>query len=170
MKKTRAPSVRELGAGLFIAGSPPGSNIESDSSGKTKPVPNNAGKKYFRWTMQARNMLLRECSYREVWCFPHKKKMELWQEIAVILKSIPNFETTLEKLDGRKCQDEFATNLDLYNQHKDSWRFQSGSDEQHTEWQDIMETITQQMGAVAEHPPDQENPTRILSCRCENER
>ena len=57
----------------------------------------------------------------------------------------------LEKLDGRKCQDEFATNVDLYNQHKDSWRFQSGSDEQHTEWQDIMETITQQMGK--ENPP-----------------
>ena len=56
MKKTGVPSLKEMGGGVFLA-----------DADKGKPIPNNAGKKYFKWTMQARLTLLRECQFREVW-------------------------------------------------------------------------------------------------------
>ena len=48
-------------------------------------------------------------------------------------------------MNWRKCQDEFEKNVELYKDQGDSYRFKSGDDEQHTEWQDIMEDISTRM-------------------------
>ena len=70
-----------------------------------------------------------------------------------MLKSIPNTHSVFERVDWRKCQDKFLSNVDTYIQHKDAWRYNSASDEEHTEWQDLMEDIRQRMF------PDDKLPT-----------
>ena len=88
MKKTGVPSLKEMGGGVFLA-----------DADKGKPIPNNAGKKYFKWSMQARLTLLRECQFREVWSFPSKKKTEAWHELCTVLKSISNTHSAVERVD-----------------------------------------------------------------------
>ena len=136
MKKQFAPSnsFKQVGDGLYLSEDP----LDNE---KQKPVPNNAGKKYFKWTMAQRNTLLRECFYHEVWTVPAKKKSVVYMDIVTILKSIPNMEVALANLDWRKCQDEYNLNVDAYNKHREEYKFKSGTDEEHTEWQDIMEDI-----------------------------
>ena len=128
MHKANTPSAKKLGGGLFLV----------DKGEKAKSIPNNAGKTYFKWSMAERNMLLRECAYAEVWNFPQRQKSAKRGDICTILKAVPNFEETLENLDWRKCQNEYDRNVKLYTDEGEAYRFRSGDDEQHTQWQDII--------------------------------
>ena len=89
MKKTQAPSKStistHLGGGLHL-------HVEdhSDEEEPSKKVPHNSGLKYFKWVVQTRDLLLKECLQKEVWDVPHGKTMEVWKEITNILKSFLN--------------------------------------------------------------------------------
>ena len=73
--------------------------------------------------------------------------------MSTVLKSIPNFEVSLAKLDWRKCQAEFQLNVDSYIKSKDTQCFKSGDDEQHTQWQDLMQDIIELMFPDDKLPP-----------------
>ena len=62
------------------------------------------------------------------------KKSVKWGDIRTILKAVPNFEETLEKLDWRKCQNEYDRNVKLYTEEGEAYRFRSGDVEQLTQW------------------------------------
>ena len=128
MHKANTPSAKKLGGGLFLV----------DKGEKPKSIPNNAGKTYFKWSMAERNMLLRECAYAEVWNFPQRQKSAKRRDICTILKAVPNFKETLENLDWRKCQNEYDINVKLYTDEGEAYRFRSGDDKQHTQWEDII--------------------------------
>ena len=60
MLKSTTPSSKKVGSGCYVI---QGHKGENSAEGKSKPVPNNQGKKYFSWGMKERNMLLRECAH-----------------------------------------------------------------------------------------------------------
>ena len=51
-------------------------------------------------------------------------------DIRTILKAVPNFEETLEKLDWRKCQNEYDRNVKLYTDEGEAYLSQLPSLEQ----------------------------------------
>ena len=58
----------------------------------SKKVPNNAEKKYFKWEMETRNLLLLEAREKEVWDIQYQQNEKVWKDICTILKSYPNYE------------------------------------------------------------------------------
>ena len=142
MLKSTTPSAKKVGSGCYLIQENKG---EKSAGEKSKPVPNNQGKKYFSWGMKERNMLLRECAHAQVWNFPPRNKATKWANIPIILKSVPDFKSTLANLEWRKCQEEFNRNVQLFQAEGESYRFKSGDDEEHTEWHDIMEDIKSRM-------------------------
>jgi len=58
---------------------------------------------------------------------------------------LPNIGDEFATVDWRKCQDEFTKNVELFLTSKDAHHFKSGTAEEHTVWQDLMEEITQLM-------------------------
>ena len=123
MLKSTTPSSKKVGSGCYVI------QGHNSAEGKSKPVPNNQGKKYFSWGMKERNMLLRECAHAQVWNFPPRNKATKWENISIILKSVPDFESTLANLERHKCQEEFNRNVQLYQAEGESYRFKSGDDE-----------------------------------------
>ena len=107
-----------------------------------RSTPDNREKKYFKWTMETRLLLLRECRDKEVWSITHGQTVRVWADIATILRNIPTYEETFVRLTWRKCQEEFDRNLAVYTTEKEGVPFRSGSDEQHSEWHDIMDEIS----------------------------
>ena len=107
-----------------------------------RSTPDNREKKYFKWTMETRLLLLRECRDKEVWSITHGQTVRVWADIATILRNIPTYEETFVRLTWRKCQEEFDRNLAVYTTEKEGVPFRSGSDEQHCEWHDIMDEIS----------------------------
>jgi len=130
--------MQKAGAGLYVA-------TTSEPGKSKKPTPNNEGKSYHKWTMQQRDLLLRECLFQQVWTAPHKQKQQTWSNICIILNNLPNIGDEFATVDWRKCQDEFTKNVELFLTSKDAHHFKSGTAEEHTVWQDLMEEITQLM-------------------------
>ena len=138
MKKSSIGTMQKAGAGLYVA-------TTSEPGKSKKPTPNNEGKSYHKWTMQQRDLLLKECLFQQVWTAPHKQKQQTWSNICIILNNLPNIGDEFATVDWRKCQDEFTKNVELFLTSKDAHHFKSGTAEEHTVWQDLMEEITQLM-------------------------
>ena len=85
---------------------------------KSKKVPNNEGKVYFKWDMGSRILLLLEARDKEVWNTPYKQNEKVWREITTILQTYPNYERVFETLNWRKCVDEYKRNIDLYEKER----------------------------------------------------
>ena len=86
-------------------------------------------------------MLLQCCLDKEVWTHVHGSKMKIFQDVCTVLQTIPNHEESFSKLNWRKCQTEFDTNLALYKADQSTFPFNSGTAEDHTRWHDVMEEI-----------------------------
>ena len=106
-----------------------------------KKAPDNTGKQYFKWNCETRIMLLQCCLDKEVWTHVHGSKMKIFQDVCTVLQTIPNHEESFSKLNWRKCQTEFDTNLALYKADQSTFPFNSGTAEDHTRWHDVMEEI-----------------------------
>ena len=129
-------SGKHLGSGLVLCEPP----IK-----KTKHVPLNSGKSYLKWRPFTTILLLRECRDKEVWAVAYGKKLQLWQDIALVLKSMPNMAEELSSLGGDKCKEEFERNVKVYRADSNGAPWRSGSDEEFTEWHQLMEDIIQVM-------------------------
>ena len=107
MKKSNIGTMQKAGAGLYVA-------TTSEPGKSKKPTPNNEGKSYHKWTMQQRDLLLRECLFQQVWTAPHKQKQQTWSNICIILNNLPNIGDEFATVDWRKCQDEFTKNVEFF--------------------------------------------------------
>ena len=107
----------------------------------SKKVPNNAGKKYFKWEMETRALLLIEAREKEVWDVPYSQNEKVWTDICTILKSYPNYEVTFQNLNWRRCEEEYCRSVAAYAADRRGVPFRSGKAEQHEQWHNIMEEI-----------------------------
>ena len=76
-KSTSKASLVPAGGGVWV---------QKKSS---RPVPNNKGLSYFKWTMETTMVLLNECLSKEVWAKEYGDVTRAWADIAIILKNIP---------------------------------------------------------------------------------
>jgi len=67
-------------------------------------------------------------------------------DVCCILRTYPNYEKRFETLTWRKCEDEYNRNVKLYQADRKAVPFQSGTDAEHTEWEDLMEELFQKFG------------------------
>ena len=111
-----------------------------------KVLHSNEGKKYFTWTVADRILLLIECRDKEAWGVSYGNTQKVFQDICTILKSYPNMEEHFESLTWRKCQEEFLRNMASYKADRAAVPFKSGTSEDHTKWQQIMEEIFELTG------------------------
>jgi hypothetical protein len=107
-----------------------------------KKVPVNSGMKYFKWTCQTRMFLLHQCLDKEVWKCSYGQKAKKFEDVCTVLKKIANFEDVFASITWRKCQEEFESNISQYQLDKSAVPFNSGTAEDHTRWQDVMEEIS----------------------------
>ena len=114
--------------------------------GFIRKTPDNRGKKYFKWDMVLTNLLLKECLDKEVWTITFGKTEQVWMDVCCILRTYPNYEKRFETLTWRKCEDEYNRNVKLYQADRKAVPFQSGTDAEHTEWEDLMEELFQKFG------------------------
>ena len=142
MKKTGAPSSasgnpKYVGSGCYLQ-----SDGERKAASASKP-PDNTGKQYFKWDMSSTTVLLKECLDKEVWNIKYGNTERTWMDICVILRTFPGKESLFAKLTWRSCEKEYARNVKLYLADKMAVPFQSGTDKEHAEWEDVMEEIVQ---------------------------
>ena len=135
MKKSSSPTERYLGDGVFL-------QHEFDEEKKKQRY--NKGKKYFYWSIATTTLLLKECLDKEVWSITYGNTEKVWMEVCTVLRTYPNQAETFSALTWRKCKDEYDRNVKLYKADKQSVPFQSGTDKEHQEWEDVMEEIFQQ--------------------------
>ena len=67
-------------------------------------------------------------------------------DICTILQMYPNYEALFRNLTWWKCQDKYVQKLSLYQKDKQAVPFESGTDKEHTSWEDVMEEISQHIG------------------------
>ena len=135
MKKSSAPTEKYLGDGVFL---------QQEFAEEKKKQPYNKGKKYFYWSIATTTLLLKECLDKEVWSITYGNTEKVWMEVCTVLRTYPNQAETFSALTWRKCKDEYDRNEKLYKADKQSVPFQSGTDKEHQEWEDVMEEIFQQ--------------------------
>ena len=111
-------SGKHLGSGLVLCKPP---------TKQTMHVPLNSEKHYLKWRPFITILLLRECRDNEVWAVAYGKKLQLWQDIALVLKSMPNMAEELLPLGGDKCKEEFERNLKVYRADCKEAPWRSGS-------------------------------------------
>ena len=78
-KSTSKASLVPAGGGVWV----------QKKSSSARPVPNNKGLSYFKWTMETTMVLLNECLSKEVWAKEYGDVTRTWAAIAIILKNIP---------------------------------------------------------------------------------
>ena len=93
---------------------------------------------YFKWSTEITMLLLRECIDKEVWCFEYGKKVQMWRNIATILRNTHTYEEELSSLSGEKCKKEYERNIKVYKQHTLEALWWSGSKEDFTEWHQVI--------------------------------
>ena len=93
--------------------------------------------------MAAWNLLMKQCLDKEMWNVSYGTTEKRWMDVCVTLRTFPNYEQFFANLTWRSCEREYERNIKLYIEDKTAAPFQSGTDQQHTEWEDMMEDIIQ---------------------------
>ena len=138
MKKSSTPSAKYVGDGIYL--------VENNSELEKRPTPPvNTGKTYFKWNMAATNLLMKQCLDKEMWNVSYGTAEKRWMDLCVTLRTFPNYEQFFANLTWRSCEREYEWNIKLYIEDKTAAPFQSGTDQQHTEWKDMLEDIIQCM-------------------------
>ena len=81
-------------------------------------------------------------------------------DVCTVLRTYPNYDKFFERLTWRNCEEEYNQNVKLYATDKMAVPFQSGTDKEHQEWEDLMEEIMQHIEdkdvlepSKTDHPP-----------------
>ena len=156
MKKSAQPAAKYVGDRMYLL-----ENTSELEKRQTPPV--NTGKTYFKWNMAATNKSMKQCLDKEMWNVSYGTTEKRWMDVCVTLRTFPNYEQFFANLTWRSCEREYERNIKLYIEDKTAAPFQSGTDQQHTEWEDMMEDIIQSMqdkdlAKGNAHKPDVQDP------------
>ena len=83
-------------------------------------------------------------------------------DVCCILRTYPNYEKSFETLTWRKCKDEYNMNVQLYRADRKGVPFQSGTDKEHTEWEDLMEELFEKLGDKDMEAPSTAEPSKQM--------